>query len=60
MIQTKTKSQANPKTKSFKPQEIYTNLKGILSGSTLSNRGSILGEIENAEKLGSCIIDFQI
>lgn len=42
------------------PQEIYKNLRDIMSGSTMLDNLSILPEIETAEKLGGCTIDFQI
>ncbi|KAL5572640.1 hypothetical protein UlMin_022237 [Ulmus minor] len=42
------------------PQEIYKNLKDILSETMNSNHSSILQQIESAEKLGGCTIDFQI
>lgn len=42
------------------PQEIYKNLRNILSLSLLPNHSSILQELEAAEELGGCTIDFQI
>lgn len=60
------------------PQEVYKNLRNILSSSLLSNRSSIRQkktipsssllsnhssirqELETAEELGGCTIDFQI
>lgn len=42
------------------PQDIYRNLRNILSASMLPNQSTVLSEIEAAEKLGNCIIDFQI
>ncbi|KAF8400811.1 hypothetical protein HHK36_014113 [Tetracentron sinense] len=44
----------------YPPQEIYRSIRNIISTSVLSNHRTILSEIEAAEKLGSCIIDFQI
>ncbi|KAM5547775.1 proteinaceous RNase P 1, chloroplastic/mitochondrial-like [Rosa sericea] len=51
---------ANHKYTKHRPQEIFKNLKDILSGSTISNHRSIIPEIETAEKIGGCTIDFQI
>lgn len=42
------------------PQEIYRNLRNILSASIFPTHSTVLSEIEAAEKLGNCIIDFQI
>lgn len=42
------------------PQEMYRNLRNILSASIFSTHSTVLSEIEAAEKLGNCIIDFQI
>lgn len=42
------------------PQEIYRNLRNILSASIFSTNSTVLSEIEAAEKLGNCVIDFQI
>lgn len=41
-------------------QKLCKNLRNILSASVLSNNQSILSEIEAAEKLGDCVIDFEI
>ncbi|KAJ0030115.1 hypothetical protein Pint_13201 [Pistacia integerrima] len=41
-------------------QNVYESLRNILSVSTLSNHRTILSKIEAAEKLGECVIDFQI
>lgn len=63
-IQTETKSQPlnNGKQKYYsrEPEEIYKNLRDILSGSARSDSQPLLAEIEQAEKLGGCTIDFQI
>lgn len=42
------------------PQEVYKNLRNILSLSLLSSPSSIRQELETAEELGGCTIDFQI
>ncbi|POO00911.1 Protein-only RNase P, C-terminal [Trema orientale] len=63
-IQSEIKSQPSNngkhKCSTREPEEIYKNLRDILSGSTISASQSILTEIERAEKLGRCTIDFQI
>ncbi|XVE70434.1 hypothetical protein DITRI_Ditri10aG0072400 [Diplodiscus trichospermus] len=47
-----------------KPQkptkEIYNNIRDILSASIPSDQCTILSEIEAAEMIGNCVIDFQI
>lgn len=64
VVETDAKSQpfnnGNPKSASQPPEEIYKNLKVVLSGSMISDDHSILKEIERAEKLAGCTIDFQI
>lgn len=40
--------------------KVYESLRNIHSASVLSNHRTILSEIEAAEKLGECVIDFQI
>lgn len=42
------------------PQEVYKNLRNVLLASGFTERRTILQEIEAAEKLGGCVIDFQI
>ncbi|XP_010249682.1 PREDICTED: proteinaceous RNase P 1, chloroplastic/mitochondrial-like isoform X2 [Nelumbo nucifera] len=42
------------------PEEIYRNLRNILATSLSPNDNTILSQIEAAEKLGGCSIDFQI
>ncbi|KAF6161660.1 hypothetical protein GIB67_017298 [Kingdonia uniflora] len=42
------------------PQAVHSNLRNILSTSVHSNGRMILDEIEAAEILGDCIIDFEI
>lgn len=42
------------------PQELFESLRDILSSPTFDNRDTILQQIDAAEKLGCCIIDFQI
>ncbi|KAJ8562485.1 hypothetical protein K7X08_011776 [Anisodus acutangulus] len=42
------------------PEEIYRSLKNISQPSITSDDCSILPELEAAEELGSCIVDFQI
>ncbi|GAV78428.1 RNase_Zc3h12a domain-containing protein/PPR_3 domain-containing protein [Cephalotus follicularis] len=41
-------------------QETYKSLRDTLSESAFSDHCSIVSEIEAAEKLGNCVIDFQI
>lgn len=41
-------------------QELFGSLREILSSPTFDNRDTILQQIDAAEKLGCCIIDFQI
>ncbi|XP_021903216.1 proteinaceous RNase P 1, chloroplastic/mitochondrial-like isoform X2 [Carica papaya] len=41
-------------------REMYQNLKNILTGPMISNNCSVLSELEAAEKIGDCVIDFQI
>ncbi|XVE98154.1 hypothetical protein REPUB_Repub03eG0081000 [Reevesia pubescens] len=41
-------------------EEIYKNIRDILSASVSSDQYTILSEIEAAEMLGNCVIDFQI
>ncbi|XP_057969725.1 proteinaceous RNase P 1, chloroplastic/mitochondrial-like isoform X2 [Malania oleifera] len=50
-------NQENTKTS---PQELYRNLRDVLSDSLPSNHHTILFDIEAAEEVGSCVIDFQI
>ncbi|XP_059634957.1 proteinaceous RNase P 1, chloroplastic/mitochondrial-like [Cornus florida] len=50
----------NHKNTKHPPQEIYRNLRNILSTSIFSNHSTIVSEIEAAEEHGSCVIDFQI
>ncbi|PQP95779.1 proteinaceous RNase P 1 chloroplastic/mitochondrial isoform X1 [Prunus yedoensis var. nudiflora] len=42
------------------PHEFFENLKDILSGSMISYCQSIVPDIATAEKIGGCVIDFQI
>jgi len=61
--ETEVKSQpnhANHENAKSQSQEIYKNLRDILSVSLCSNRQSILPQLEAAEMFGNCIIDFQI
>ncbi|KAK9130917.1 hypothetical protein Sjap_011404 [Stephania japonica] len=41
-------------------KELYRNLRNIMFDSVPSNHQTLLSDIEAAEKLGGCIIDFQI
>ncbi|PIN18156.1 Ribonuclease P [Handroanthus impetiginosus] len=41
-------------------QELSKNVKTLLLSSVVENHASILGELEAAEILGGCVIDFQI
>ncbi|XVF34854.1 hypothetical protein REPUB_Repub18cG0094400 [Reevesia pubescens] len=41
-------------------EEIYKNIRDILSASVSSDQCTVLSEIEAAEMLGNCVIDFQI
>nr|XP_023872984.1 proteinaceous RNase P 1, chloroplastic/mitochondrial-like isoform X2 [Quercus suber] len=59
----KVKSQpnhANHENAKSQSQEIYKNLRDILSASLCSNHQTILPQLEAAEMFGNCIIDFQI
>ncbi|OVA20329.1 Pentatricopeptide repeat [Macleaya cordata] len=42
------------------PQETYRNLRNILSTSVFSNYRTLISDIEDAEKLAGCTLDFQI
>ncbi|KAL6221170.1 hypothetical protein ACLB2K_008922 [Fragaria x ananassa] len=59
-IQSEPLETKNHKYTKDRPQEILKSLKAILSGSTITNHHSILPELETAEKIGGCTIDFQI
>ena len=41
-------------------REIYNNIRDIMSASVASDQYTVLSEIEAAEMLGNCVIDFQI
>ncbi|XWS69900.1 hypothetical protein CRYUN_Cryun03dG0003300 [Craigia yunnanensis] len=41
-------------------KEIYNNIRDIVSASIASDQYTVLSEIEAAEMLGNCVIDFQI
>ncbi|XP_062090805.1 proteinaceous RNase P 1, chloroplastic/mitochondrial-like [Humulus lupulus] len=58
----KSKSLTNGKDKctTDESEKIYKNLKDILTGPTIANSQSVLADIEQAEKLGRCTIDFDI
>ncbi|KAI7987387.1 hypothetical protein LOK49_LG13G00566 [Camellia lanceoleosa] len=64
--QTKTESKLTPMDQSnhynsrHPPQETYRNLRNILSTTMFSKHPTILPDIEAAEKLGGCVIDFDI
>ncbi|CAL5438385.1 unnamed protein product [Camellia sinensis] len=63
---TKTESKLTPMDQSnhynsrHLPQETYRNLRNILSTTMFSKHPTILPDIEAAEKLGGCVIDFDI
>ncbi|KAL4651955.1 hypothetical protein ACB092_01G198100 [Castanea dentata] len=60
---TEVKSQpnhANLENAKSQSQEIYKNLRDILSASLCLNHQTILPQLEAAEMFGNCIIDFQI
>lgn len=42
------------------PKELLENIKEVLSQSTLTNNATILQQIDAAEKLGGCTLDFEI
>lgn len=42
------------------PEELFDNIKEIVSPSALTNNATILQQINAAEKLGGCTLDFEI
>lgn len=42
------------------PQVTYSNLRTIVSASVFPDQRTVLSEIENAERVGDCIINFEI